>query len=567
MQFLSRLRLRTKLALLMGLSALALVALVGVASSLMHQRMLDDRIDKLRAVVLEARGFAQFLEKKVIAQRITREEALAEFREQLHSVRYGGADDYFLAQTFDGMVVMHGGDAKREGKPTTAKDDHGRSSAELAREALRNTDGGVITYAVAKPGQTERQPKISYVGRFAPWQLDIITGSWTDDIEASFRASLVKLGSIGGAILTVTLLAAWLVERDITQSLGRLTAVMAQLAEGDLSAAVPGTGRRDEVGGMAKAVVVFKEGMLTAERLAAEQRNERESAEGAKHAALIGMAETIETEATAALEQVTHLTTGMTETAIGMTASAGRTGASAGSAAAAARQALANAQTVASAAEQLASSIRAIGGQVEHSTAVVARAVEAGRETRDTIAALNDEVARIGAVADMISEIAAKTNLLALNATIEAARAGDAGKGFAVVASEVKQLATQTARSTEEINRHIGEVRTATGASVAAVGRIEQTISEINAIAGSIALSVEQQGAATAEIAHSVSETASAANEMTSRINEVSTEASETGQQAIKVKDDTGALGAAVHQLRHTVVQVVRESIRKASHG
>jgi methyl-accepting chemotaxis protein len=115
---------------------------------------------------------------------------------------------------------------------------------------------------------------------------------------------------------------------------------------------------------------------------------------------------------------------------------------------------------VPSAAEELAASIREIGGQVSQSTAVVGRAVTAGRrDTRETIEALNTQVERIGAVADMIGEIAARTNLLALNATIEAARAGDAGKGFAVVASEVKQLATQTARSTEEITRHIGEVR------------------------------------------------------------------------------------------------------------
>ena len=94
----------------------------------------------------------------------------------------------------------------------------------------------------------------------------------------------------------------------------------------------------------------------------------------------------------------------------------------------------------------------------------------------------------------MIGEIAARTNLLALNATIEAARAGEAGKGFAVVASEVKQLATQTARSTAEIARHIAQVRAATGASVDAVQRIETTIGEMNAIAGSIAAAVEQQG-------------------------------------------------------------------------
>jgi len=163
-------------------------------------------------------------------------------------------------------------------------------------------------------------------------------------------------------------------------------------------------------------------------------------------------------------------------------------------------------------------------------------------------------------VANMISEIAAKTNLLALNATIEAARAGDAGKGFAVVASEVKQLATQTARSTEEITRHIGEVRAATDASVAAVGRIEQTIGEINAIAGSIAAAVEEQGAATAEIARNVTETAAAANEMTRRINEVSAEAGHTGQRSAQVRDDTAALNTMVGELKHSLIRVVRTS-------
>ena len=173
---------------------------------------------------------------------------------------------------------------------------------------------------------------------------------------------------------------------------------------------------------------------------------------------------------------------------------------------------------------------------------------------------LNQQVGRIGAVPDMIGEIAARTNLLALNATIEAARAGDAGKGFAVVASEVKQLATQTARSTDEITRHIGEVRMATGASVAAVGRIEQTIGEINTIAGSIAAAVEQQGAATAEIARNIKETAAAASEMTRRINEVSGEAGKTGEHAAGVRDHAAGLTRQVEELRHVVVRVVRTS-------
>ena len=171
------------------------------------------------------------------------------------------------------------------------------------------------------------------------------------------------------------------------------------------------------------------------------------------------MADKIESETTIALQEVGARTSAMTATAEEMSASAVRTGNSAQSAATASAQALSNAQTVASASEQLSASIREIGSQVAQSTEIVGRAVEAGAETRQTIEALNEQVGRIGAVADMIGEIAAKTNLLALNATIEAARAGDAGKGFAVVASEVKALATQTARSTEEIAQHIAQVR------------------------------------------------------------------------------------------------------------
>ena len=167
----------------------------------------------------------------------------------------------------------------------------------------------------------------------------------------------------------------------------------------------------------------------------------------------------------------------------------------------AATQVLGNAQTVASAAEQLSASIHEISELVTRSTGVVGAAVAASDQLRVTIEALNTKVGQIGSMADMISEIAARTNLLALNATIEAARAGDAGKGFAVVAGEVKLLATQTARLTAILPAKWAGCRAATAASVAAVGRIGATITEADGIAAAIALAVVQQGEATGEIA------------------------------------------------------------------
>ena len=135
MSMLSHLQLRTKLALLLGLSALALVASIASGASLMQQRMIGDRVDKLRAVVQSAMGFARTLDKQVANGQITRDQALAQFRDDLHTVRFDSGTNYVLVQTPDGIVVMHGGDPAREGKPTASKDADGRSSADLARES------------------------------------------------------------------------------------------------------------------------------------------------------------------------------------------------------------------------------------------------------------------------------------------------------------------------------------------------------------------------------------------------------------------------------------------------
>jgi len=366
--------------------------------------------------------------------------------------------------------------------------------------------------------------------------------------------------TIAGTALLVGALIAWLVGRSVIRPVAGMTAAMGRLAAGETDVAIPSRSATDEIGAMAKAVEVFRHNAIERARLEAEQTARAAQAAQEKHAALVEMAETVEAETLAAVEHIQHRADAMAATAEHMSASAARTGVSANDAATAAGQALATAQTVASAAEQLSSSIREIGVQVAQSTQVVGRAVATGGEARATIETLNRQVEHIGSVADMIGEIAAKTNLLALNATIEAARAGDAGKGFAVVASEVKALASQTARSTQEIGQHIAEVRSATGASVEAMARIEQTIGEIDTIANSIAAAVEEQGAATTEITRAIGETATAAGGMSERSAEASAAAVNTGIRAGQFIGETTALTDAVNALRNVVLRVIRSA-------
>ncbi len=169
--------------------------------------------------------------------------------------------------------------------------------------------------------------------------------------------------------------------------------------------------------------------------------------------------------------------------------------------------------TVAAATEELSVSVNEISSQVVTSVDVVNHAVEEARNTEVLVSNLIKAADKIGAVAEIISEIADQTNLLALNATIEAARAGEAGKGFAVVASEVKALATETAKATEEIRSQVLSVQEVSKTAASAIQNIGQVIGKVSEISTTISGAVEEQSAATLEVSSNISGVQASANQ------------------------------------------------------
>ena len=375
-------------------------------------------------------------------------------------------------------------------------------------------------------------------------------------------ATLVMVG-LGIATLVGSVLFVWLyVGRNVLRRIRNLQRSMQLLSDGDLQSEIFQSRQHDEIASMASSLQIFRESMIEARSLSADQDKDRVAkAERASRmeSRIVGFEATVR----AALDNLQKSAGSMQATAESMTSTADQSSALVNAVASAAEETSVNVQTVSSGTEELSSSIAEIGRQVVSSAEIARKAVDEAGATDATMQGLADNAGRISVVIDLIQTIASQTNLLALNATIEAARAGEAGRGFAVVASEVKNLASQTAKATDEIRTQIVSMQAVTSSAVGAIRSISNTISEIDAVTTAIASAVEQQGAATREIARNIQHAAGGTSEVSSNIVGVSNATAEAGAAAGEVLNASSALSREAEVLR-SEIDVFLSSIRAA---
>ncbi len=369
--------------------------------------------------------------------------------------------------------------------------------------------------------------------------------------QANTRGGIIMVGI---AMVALGLGFSWLIGRSITRPLDGLAVVMKRLAAGDTTARIPATQARDEIGEMARTVIVFRDSMIERQKLAAIQTQTSEAQIARSDAIGLTIAQ-FKHSVESALSKLRAAAMKLEMSSSDLNKAADTVSSEAGTAEQRVAAASENVTTAAGSVEELAASISEIAAQAAKSTDVAGRAVSEAQRTVITMSELGKAATRIGEVVGLIQAIAGQTNLLALNATIEAARAGKSGKGFAVVASEVKSLAAQTAKATEEIAQHIGSIQTAAADAAQAIEQVNTIISDMSAIATMVAATVDQQNSAVASIAEGVSRASGEARtgaEAMSRVADVTADARAT---AADVKDLADAVSVEAEGLEAEVRQ------------
>ena len=550
--FFARVKIIVRIYLLIAIAAIGIIGVVVVGANEIKVSLTDSRKEQTRRLVEVAYSLVANLVERANKGEFSEDDARQRAAVAISSLRYD-THQYYWINDWDGKMIAHGTKPELVGNMLLDKTD--TKGAKIYVDFINIAKNkGADTYQYYWPDvDGVNKPKISYVKGVPAWQWVIGSGVFVDDVEKAVWEVEKKLGLAAGLLLLIAVVIANFIGRSISKPVQSLNEAMQQLAGGDTTGHIGMDERRDEIGDMAKTVKVFQENARQVEKLKAEQAEMERRAAIEKKQAMEKMANDFEQSVGQIVNIVASAATQLQSNAKHLSEMADQTNRQSAAVAAATEEASSSVSTVASATEELSASIGEINRQVSESSRVAQDAVSEVKKTDETVSTLSDAAAQIGDVVKLIQDIAEQTNLLALNATIEAARAGEAGKGFAVVASEVKNLATQTARATEEISKKIVTVQSVSTDSVNAIRSIGKTIEHISEITGAIAGAIHEQTAATKEISNNVQQASAGTNEVSSNIVNVTHAAAESRGASDEVLQASGELSKQSERLRSEI--------------
>ncbi|GEO83413.1 MULTISPECIES: methyl-accepting chemotaxis protein [Alphaproteobacteria] len=536
---------------------------------------------------------------------LTREEAQAKALEVVGAMRYG-KDGYLWVNDMQPVMVMHPIKPELVGKDLSGnKDPNGKHIFMEFVKTVKESKEGFVDYYWPKPGFDAPVLKFSHVVGFEPWGWIVGTGVYADDLAAMFYSNALWFGAIIVASVFVILACAYAVVRSVVRPIGRLRTAMGQIAEERVETDIIDAGRKDEIGGMADALLVLRDsvreriqmrGRETEQQLrldAERQSNEtvlRTASERQNYAiheignALEGLAQgdltvnvgdlgaeydKLRQDFNAAVAALSGVVASISQTSNVVSDSASDISEATNNLSKRTEQQAAALEETAAALDEITVAVRTASERADEARDMVSetkrsanRSGEIVRTAVDAMGRIENSSNRISQIIGVIDEIAFQTNLLALNAGVEAARAGEAGRGFAVVAQEVRELAQRSANAAKEIKTLISDSATEVGNGVSLVRstgealiEIEKLVNQVNDHVNGIATASREQATGLQEINTSVNHMDQMTQQNAAMVEETSAagqtlaeESRQLRELLSRLKIDARAIEAASHR-------------------
>ncbi|MDR9835046.1 methyl-accepting chemotaxis protein [Herbaspirillum huttiense] len=468
-----------KLWLPLGLSLIALLAISIFSAVMVRDVRLEERKNDLTNIGQTALSMVKGYGALAESGALTKEEAQKRAKAAVKSLRYG-TDGYFSISTSAQIIVMHPIKTELDGKDlTNFKDPAGKNLFVEITKAGSQPGGSFVNYLWPKVGAAEPVPKTSFVIAYQPWDWNLTTGAYMDDINAAFMRTLTQMAILFAVVAAALVALVIVINRGILRTIGgdpaKAAEVANRIAQGDLTPNIE-TAPGD------------RSSLLYA------VRSMRDS--------LLSTIANIKTSADT-------IATASQEIASGNLDLSSRTEQQAGSI-----------EETASAMEELTATVKQNADNARQANQLAESASEVAiqggsvvGQVVQTMEGITDSSRKIADIIGVIDGIAFQTNILALNAAVEAARAGEQGRGFAVVASEVRSLAQRSASAAKEIKSLIDDsvAKVDTGSKLveqagATMTEVVASVRRVTDIVGEISSASQEQSAGIAEVGRAITQ-------------------------------------------------------------